>query len=140
MQVVNYSRENSKTKLHNNKMSVSSSFSKTSRGISAQNKKISTISPDLSKLITHTTKKTETFYATNYNPLYQNTLNRSLDKNTVHSFSPSKRLDYESLIPPQSTSKIGKKTLVLDLDETLIHSAFQPFSCGVDITLKVIII
>jgi TFIIF-interacting CTD phosphatase-like protein len=145
-QIVNYSRENSKKKLQDNKTSISSSISssisKTSRGLSAQTKKISPVSPvmDLSKLISQTNKKTETFSGTAYNPFYQNALTRSLDKNTVRSLSPSKRLDYDNLIPPQTAPKLGKKTLVLDLDETLIHSAFQPFSCGVDITLKVIFI
>jgi TFIIF-interacting CTD phosphatase-like protein len=142
-QIVNYSRENSKTKLQHNKMSISSSISssisKTSRGISAQTKKISPVSPvmNLSKLISQTNKKTETFSGTANNPFYTNALTRSLDKNTVRSLSPSKRLEYDNLIPSQTAPKLGKKTLVLDLDETLIHSAFQPFSCGVDITLKV---
>jgi len=30
------------------------------------------------------------------------------------------------LLPPQKGSIIGKKTLVLDLDETLVHSSFKP--------------
>ena len=30
------------------------------------------------------------------------------------------------LLPPQAEDKVGKKTLVLDLDETLIHSSFTP--------------
>ena len=30
------------------------------------------------------------------------------------------------LLPPQTEDKAGKKTLVLDLDETLIHSSFTP--------------
>jgi RNA polymerase II subunit A small phosphatase-like protein len=30
------------------------------------------------------------------------------------------------LLPPQSTQDSGKKTLVLDLDETLVHSSFKP--------------
>lgn len=31
----------------------------------------------------------------------------------------------EAIIPPQSADSKGKKTLVLDLDETLVHSSFQ---------------
>jgi len=31
-----------------------------------------------------------------------------------------------ALLPPQSHEHIGKKTLVLDLDETLVHSSFKP--------------
>jgi RNA polymerase II subunit A small phosphatase-like protein len=30
------------------------------------------------------------------------------------------------LLPPQKGTNIGKKTLVLDLDETLVHSSFKP--------------
>ena len=38
------------------------------------------------------------------------------------------------LLPKQSSNK---KTLVLDLDETLVHSQFQPFDVPSDITLKI---
>lgn len=42
----------------------------------------------------------------------------------------------EPLLPPQSGSAKGKRTLVLDLDETLVHSVFH--SCaGADFSLKV---
>jgi len=30
------------------------------------------------------------------------------------------------LLPPQKGKEVGKKTLVLDLDETLVHSSFKP--------------
>ena len=30
------------------------------------------------------------------------------------------------LLGPQRADKVGKKTLVLDLDETLVHSGFSP--------------
>lgn len=30
------------------------------------------------------------------------------------------------LLPPQKGNEVGKKTLVLDLDETLVHSSFKP--------------
>ena len=36
---------------------------------------------------------------------------------------------------PKRTS--NRKTLVLDLDETLVHSQFQPFDVPCDITLKI---
>lgn len=32
----------------------------------------------------------------------------------------------QSILPKQSGKNIGRKTLVLDLDETLVHSAFRP--------------
>ena len=31
-----------------------------------------------------------------------------------------------SLLPPQDPRDVGKKCLVLDLDETLVHSSFKP--------------
>ena len=41
------------------------------------------------------------------------------------------------ILPPKSNEKIDKKTLVLDLDETLIHSQHFPFSSAKsDIVLK----
>jgi len=40
------------------------------------------------------------------------------------------------LLPPQVVSKQGKKTLILDLDETLVHSSFTPTD-HCDITLSV---
>jgi RNA polymerase II subunit A small phosphatase-like protein len=33
---------------------------------------------------------------------------------------------YEALLPPKSAKFDGMKTLVLDLDETLVHSNFSP--------------
>jgi hypothetical protein len=43
-----------------------------------------------------------------------------------------------SILPPQSAKFRGKKTLILDLDETLVHSSFQPVE-GVDIVLPVLL-
>ena len=46
-----------------------------------------------------------------------------------------KNLDnLDNLLPKKSGDK---KTLVLDLDETLVHSQFQPFEVPSDITLKI---
>ena len=42
----------------------------------------------------------------------------------------------ENLLPPQSEHNIGRKTLILDLDETLVHSSFQPVE-NADIVLPV---
>ena len=33
--------------------------------------------------------------------------------------------------------KPNKKTLVLDLDETLVHSAFDPFDCPSDVIIQI---
>lgn len=40
------------------------------------------------------------------------------------------------LLPPQHPSDVGKKTLVLDLDETLIHSVFRPVD-NADMIIKI---
>jgi len=42
----------------------------------------------------------------------------------------------EHYLPPLAADCQNKKTLVLDLDETLVHSAFQPVE-NVDIVLPV---
>lgn len=44
----------------------------------------------------------------------------------------------KALLPPQSADKAGKKTLVLDLDETLIHSSFTQIP-NPDLTISVLI-
>ena len=55
-----------------------------------------------------------------------------------HSFSPNRiPPNNEYLLPPPQNPH--QKTLVLDLDETLIHSSFQNFKAGADILLKVIL-
>ena len=38
------------------------------------------------------------------------------------------------LLPPKI---LEKKTLVLDLDETLVHSGFIPFDCPSDVIIKI---
>lgn len=53
--------------------------------------------------------------------------------------SPSKPISphhHINLLPPQLPQDCGKKTLVLDLDETLIHSVFKKVD-GADIMLKI---
>ncbi len=44
----------------------------------------------------------------------------------------------EAIIPPQSLSSRGKKTLVLDLDETLVHSTFKQIE-NPDVFLEVMV-
>jgi len=51
--------------------------------------------------------------------------------------SPTRRqIVRETILPPQEGKNKGKKTLILDLDETLVHSSFQPVD-NVDIVLPV---
>lgn len=44
--------------------------------------------------------------------------------------------EIEYLLGPQRRDDLGKKTLVLDLDETLVHSSFKPIE-NPDIVLPV---
>ena len=50
-------------------------------------------------------------------------MEESLQEMTSHE---AHQLPSTILLPPQSASKLGKKTLILDLDETLVHSCFEP--------------
>ena len=56
----------------------------------------------------------------------------SIPQNTSEDKKPQEINSY--LLPKQSSDK---KTLVLDLDETLVHSQFQPFDAPSDIILKI---
>ena len=50
----------------------------------------------------------------------------SQSRSTKRESSQSKQGSQLPLLPPQSAQKSGKKILVLDLDETLVHSQFKP--------------
>lgn len=55
------------------------------------------------------------------------------------SLTPSNRIirtGAKALLPPKSQKYINKKTLILDLDETLVHSSFMPFERS-DLILRV---
>jgi len=43
----------------------------------------------------------------------------------------------DNLLPPQSEKKKGKKCLVLDLDETLVHSSFKLVPCDFVVPVKI---
>ncbi|CCI44559.1 unnamed protein product [Albugo candida] len=45
-----------------------------------------------------------------------------------YSYRNASSTQRESVLPPQFPQDIGKKCLVLDLDETLVHSSFRPTS------------
>jgi len=44
----------------------------------------------------------------------------------VPPYQPTRQETSQHLLPPQTQNELGKKTLVLDLDETLVHSSFKP--------------
>lgn len=94
----------------------------THRGISLDSKKpLPSNPPDSYSIITQTVRGHEG------------------NSSSVHSLSPPKRLPSVDnfLIPTQSNHNLNKKTLILDLDETLIHSSFQSFPVGPDILLQI---
>jgi TFIIF-interacting CTD phosphatase-like protein len=43
----------------------------------------------------------------------------------------------DHLLPPQNEKKKGKKCLVLDLDETLVHSSFKQVPCDFVVPVKI---
>lgn len=65
--------------------------------------------------------------------------NYPVSNNNYRSSTPSWKKPYSSsstaFLPYESSN--GKKTLILDLDETLVHSAFKPFYFKADMTLNV---
>ena len=118
-----------------NKFQNIQNFSKTpnsnfTRGISLDNHKPKLVPPSECQ-----------FKSASVNTTHLNTQGSHLTDSHVekyHSFSPNRiPPNNEFLLPP--TSNPHQKTLVLDLDETLIHSSFQNFKGGADLLLKVII-
>ena len=76
---------------------------------------------------------------TQVNPLYLNNFIQPINPHQL-AFTPtnhSKILQHKKLLlPPKSKEFFNKKTLILDLDETLVHSSFVPFEQN-DIVLNV---
>ena len=112
------------------------------RGISVSNQKNSNSNQ---KKITIKPQSTTT------NKLIANVITQVQPKTTVskqiaeaknaaksHSYSPNRLMNSQmkinGLLPPKMSDK---KTLVLDLDETLVHSGFLPFSCPSDVVIKI---
>jgi len=44
---------------------------------------------------------------------------------------------FNELLPPQTTKQKGKKCLILDLDETLVHSSFHSVDCDFEIPVDI---
>eukprot|EP01065_Artemidia_motanka_P032023 TRINITY_DN3903_c0_g2_i1.p1 TRINITY_DN3903_c0_g2~~TRINITY_DN3903_c0_g2_i1.p1 ORF type:complete len:277 (+),score=90.37 TRINITY_DN3903_c0_g2_i1:348-1178(+) len=52
-------------------------------------------------------------------------------------FSPVDASSYESLLPGPLPHMREKHLLVLDIDETLVHSSFKPVPCEVNLTIEI---
>ena len=76
---------------------------------------------------------------TQVNPLYLNNFIQPINPHQL-AFTPtnhSKILQHKKMfLPPKTKEFFNKKTLILDLDETLVHSSFAPFEQS-DIVLDV---
>ena len=77
---------------------------------------------------------------TQVNPSYLNNFVKPINRHELcltpsnHSKKLNNKEEY--LLPPKSEENMSKKTLILDLDETLVHSSFTPFTKN-DVVLKV---
>ena len=74
----------------------------------------------------------------NLNNQNSNNLNLCHEKKS-HSYSPNRLINSQmklnnGLLPPRI---LERKTLVLDLDETLVHSGFMPFDCPSDVIIQI---
>ena len=66
----------------------------------------------------------------------ENIINQSDSHKTALTPNNHSKILKELLLPEKSSEFINKKTLILDLDETLVHSSFSPFEKN-DIVLNV---
>jgi len=106
------------------------------RGISADNnKKTPQGSDTFNNLVSQTNRSSDFINKKGFNL-------RSYKIEKMTSQSPQRKFDphINYLIPAQDIfkHKFNKKTLILDLDETLIHSSFTHFNQDSDIILKVL--
>ena len=120
----------------NNKKTIyylSSKTNKTSKKAISQRKYFN--SPDI---ITQIQKPN--YYPLRLLPNNYNNLNINYNSFHQQAFTPlnrrNKLYDEEPLLPDKSSKFEGKKTLVLDIDETLVHSSFIPFEKN-DLVLNV---
>ena len=88
-------------------------------------------------IVTQASGKNDSSQGIQYNLYTHYRINKSEMSELLNKKSSSESRKY--LLPPQTGTNKGRKTLVLDLDETLVHSAFQPVD-NVDIVLPVLCI
>ena len=76
-------------------------------------------------------QKSNSFKFLELKPKIESEINKNINNNNNHKFNLSFRNTY--FLPER---KSDKKTLILDLDETLIHSSYKPFNIKNDIIIK----
>ena len=76
-------------------------------------------------------QKSNSFKFLDLKPKIESEINKNINNNNNHKFNLSFRNTY--FLPER---KSDKKTLILDLDETLIHSSYKPFNIKNDIIIK----
>ena len=103
---------------------LSSKNNKTSKRANSQKKY--PYSPDIITQI-----PSPNIYSNNFYSKQANNLNLNLNLLHQQALTPinrrNKLYEEEFLLPEKSSKYEGKKTLVLDIDETLVHSSFFPF-------------
>ena len=62
------------------------------------------------------------------NPISQSLIVDNIHQPRPFSFSPEKMGNKSKLLPPRNSKNLKRKTLVLDLDETLVHSGFSQYN------------
>ena len=113
-------------KLKQNNNYLLSKNSRTTKKANSQKKYLN--SPDI---ITQLSKQIP--YYNNFSNFYSNNQMNYLNMNLLHqqALTPvtrKKNIYGDDFLLPQKSAKFeGKKTLVLDIDETLVHSSFLPF-------------
>lgn len=71
-----------------------------------------------------------------HNPAEKKEVAKQRPVSSVKEQTPVAKPSVQYVLPPQTEELRGKKTLVLDLDETLVHSSFTRVSCEMVLTLQ----
>ena len=139
---INLKQSNNRIIQNQNKRGISATQIKLKRIKNTQKKKEP--NSTLNNIITQVEKDEKILFQIKKtkNPIIQNSISNNIKNNNnnikSHSYSPNRintniKLN-NGLLPPKITNK---KTLVLDLDETLVHSNFIPFNCPSDVIIKI---
>eukprot|EP01111_Echinosteliopsis_oligospora_P001313 TRINITY_DN1198_c2_g1_i2.p1 TRINITY_DN1198_c2_g1~~TRINITY_DN1198_c2_g1_i2.p1 ORF type:complete len:259 (+),score=60.92 TRINITY_DN1198_c2_g1_i2:220-996(+) len=106
-------------------MASSSPITQVSRGDDKHESLITQVSRDGSSTGAENPKKKKGFFASFCSCFSSSSSPEPVDDTQRHSPKPVVPQQHH-LLRPLTTENLGKKTLVLDLDETLVHSSFKP--------------